>query len=512
MENEKLGHIRFMHVLLSHHVLAFFYGVFLFLYELSITQEMVSAVHPVLIMWSTAVVLYDILVRKLWEEIPNRKVLALFVLTVSITSCLTIGAGGIGNIKIWILVILPVLIIYPICFEEKEERQRNYMIAFSGMWILNFFASLVSLYMFFIRFGGSVEFLGRKTFAGIYKIADEGIESYIVLQGLYKDSGHAATYATVSVVFSCIMFLAFRKGLSAGKIRNYAGQAFCVLNIMVQLSYFVLANSRGGWLSFFAGIFTGIFVFVLFQWQRFLRALVIAVLSVTVSGIVLINARDFMSSVSIMMEEQGAEDSLPDSEKGKKEKEQADKNTGSDSDTQKSPSKQDTDGKKGEEEVRPDSFERPKESGGSIGSGRLTLWKEALELFVKRPVFGVGSGNAAYFAERYDVGVRLRNGKAIHNSYLDLLVDYGITGFVLLMGFYILCAGRVWAKLTKECRNCEYSFFFGIAGIIMILSASFFLSCCFVNTTIMYFLNLLLISYLMSGSSLTDQKESKAES
>ncbi len=251
MENEKLGHIRFMHVLLSHHVLAFFYGVFLFLYELSITQEMVSAVHPVLIMWSTAVVLYDILVRKLWEEIPNRKVLALFVLTVSITSCLTIGAGGIGNIKIWILVILPVLIIYPICFEEKEERQRNYMIAFSGMWILNFFASLVSLYMFFIRFGGSVEFLGRKTFAGIYKIADEGIESYIVLQGLYKDSGHAATYATVSVVFSCIMFLAFRKGLSAGKIRNYAGQAFCVLNIMVQLSYFVLANSRGGWLSFF---------------------------------------------------------------------------------------------------------------------------------------------------------------------------------------------------------------------------------------------------------------------
>lgn len=139
MENEKLGHIRFMHVLLSHHVLAFFYGVFLFLYELSITQEMVSAVHPVLIMWSTAVVLYDILVRKLWEEIPNRKVLALFVLTVSITSCLTIGAGGIGNIKIWILVILPVLIIYPICFEEKEERQRNYMIAFSGMWILNFF-------------------------------------------------------------------------------------------------------------------------------------------------------------------------------------------------------------------------------------------------------------------------------------------------------------------------------------------------------------------------------------
>lgn len=511
MENEKLDPIRFIHVLLSHHVLAFFYGSFLFLYELSITQEMVSAVHPVLIMWSAAVVLYDIFVRRLWEEIPYRKVLALFILSVTITSCLTIGAGGIGNIKIWLLVILPILIIYPICFADKEGRQKNYMIAFSGVWILNFFASLISLYMFFIRFGGNVEFLGRKAFAGIYRIADEGIESYIVLQGLYKDSGHAATYATVSVVFSCIMFLAFRKGLSAKKIWNYAGQAFCVFDILVQLGYFVLANSRGGWLSFFVGIFTGIFVFVLFRWKRFFRALVIAVLSVAISGFVLVNARDVMSSVSIMMEKQEAEDSHPDSEKDKKEKKkkeqtdqkQTDKKAGSNSNTQKSPSKQDTDG---------DSFERPKETGGSIGSGRLALWKEALELFMKRPVFGGGSGNAAYFAERYDVGERLRNGKAIHNSYLDLLVDYGITGFVLLMGFYIMCAGRVWVKLTKEGRNCEYSFFFGIAGIVMILSASFFLSCCYVNTTVMYFSNLLLVSYLLSGSSLTDQKESKAES
>lgn len=520
MENEKLGHIRFMHVLLSHHVLAFFYGSFLFLYELSITQEMVSAVHPVLIMWSAAVVLYDIFVRRLWRELPYRRVLALFILSVSITTCLTIGAGGTGNIKIWLLVILPVLIIYPICFEEKEERQKNYMIAFSGVWILNFIASLVSLYMFFIRFGGTVEFLGRKAFAGIYRIADEGIESYIVLQGLYKDSGHAATYATVSVVFSCIMFLAFRKGLSAKKIWNYAGQVFCVFDILVQLSYFVLANSRGGWLSLFAGIFIGLFVFVLFRWKGFFRALVIAVFGVTVSGFVLVNARDVMSSVSIMMEEQEAGDSLPDSGKDKKEKnerkkqkeEQADKDAGSGSNAQKGQSKQDTDGKKAEEEVRPDSFERPKESGGSIGSGRLALWKEALELFVKRPVFGDGAGNAAYFAERYDVGERLRNGKAIHNSYLDLLVDYGITGFVLLMGFYILCAGKVWAKLTKEGGNCENSFFFGIAGIVMILSASFFLSCCFVNTTAMYFSNLLLVSYLLSGSTLTDQRESKAES
>lgn len=510
---EKLDHISFIHILFSHHFLAFFYGSFLFLYELSITQEIVSVIHPVLIIWSVAVVLYDIFIRRIWKEIPYGKILVFFILSVSITSCLTMQAGKTENIKVWLLVILPVLIIYPICFEEKEERQKNYIVSFLGVWILNFIASLISVYMFFIRFGGIVEFLGRKVFVGIYRIEDEGIESYIVLQGLYKDSGHAATYATVSVIFSCIMFLVFRKGVSARKIWNCVGEVFCVLDILVQFSYFVLANSRGGWLSFFAGIFTGIFVFVLFRWKRFLRALLVAVLGVIIWGFVLTNARDVISSISIMMEENEVDKSVSDTGKGNNEnKKQADKKTDPNSNTQISKSRQNSDGMKTEDEIHPDSFERPKESGGSIGSGRLGLWKEALELFVKRPLFGDGSGNSAYFAEKYDVGERLRNGKAIHNSYLDLLVDYGIIGFVLLMGFYLLCAGKVLKKLIKDSENCELSFYFGITGIIMIMCASFFLSCSFVNTTIMYFSNLLLISFLLSGSSLTDQRESKAKS
>lgn len=512
---EDLEQTGFIHVLLSHHILAFFYGIFLFLYELSITQEMISMIHPVLIIWSGIIVVYDIFVRRIWEKIPYRKILALFILAVSITACLTLKAGIMGNIKTWVLIILPILVVYPICFCEEDKRQENFMISFSGAWILTFFSSLISLYMFFVRFEGTIKFLGYEAFAGIYTIEDEGIESYIVLQGLYKDSGHAATYAVVSIVFSCIMFLAFRKGMTAKKIWGSIGQVFCILNILVQFSYFVLANSRGGWLSFFAGMFASVFMFVLFRRKedkagkmQFLKALLAAMFSVCVFGFVLINARDIMSSMSISIKEQNSEISIPDTGKIS---ETPNKQTGdhlNDNDDEKEYSQNE---KEPEQEVQKDSFERPKESGGSIGSGRLSLWKEALELFIHRPIFGDGSGNYAFYAKKYDVGERLRNGKAIHNSYLDLLVDYGVIGFVLLMGFYILCVGKVLKRLVNDGKNCEYSFFFAIAGGVVTMSASFFLSCCFVNTTAMYFSNLLLVSYLVSGSLLTDQGESKAK-
>lgn len=66
--------------------------------------------------------------------------------------------------------------------------------------------------------------------------------------------------------------------------------------------------------------------------------------------------------------------------------------------------------------------------GISISSGRDELWSNAIELFRKNPIFGVGPYEFAKL-----------NGTYVHNNYLQCLVDYGILGFTLFIIPLIYC-------------------------------------------------------------------------
>lgn len=70
-------------------------------------------------------------------------------------------------------------------------------------------------------------------------------------------------------------------------------------------------------------------------------------------------------------------------------------------------------------------------------TGRFTLWKQALEMWLDSPIFG--NGMSAFY-DRYHV--------AVHNSYLQVLVETGVVGFVLFLAVIVVAifAGR---KLRK---------------------------------------------------------------
>ncbi len=73
----------------------------------------------------------------------------------------------------------------------------------------------------------------------------------------------------------------------------------------------------------------------------------------------------------------------------------------------------------------------------SIGI-RLQLWKAALDIFVEKPIFGVGDNHLDYLKQLYNDG---KVSKTIvdfgpnhyHNQYLDKLVKTGIIGLLLLI-------------------------------------------------------------------------------
>lgn len=81
-----------------------------------------------------------------------------------------------------------------------------------------------------------------------------------------------------------------------------------------------------------------------------------------------------------------------------------------------------------------------------VSSGRITLFKQGLELFCINPILGIGRGNLVAYGEKYlDGGLIFSD---LHNSYLTILVSYGAVGFFIFFSFGLLLARSV----------CKYMF------------------------------------------------------
>lgn len=65
---------------------------------------------------------------------------------------------------------------------------------------------------------------------------------------------------------------------------------------------------------------------------------------------------------------------------------------------------------------------------GDLG-GRVAIWEAGLVAFSERPLFGVGS---SAFGSATDIG------KLAHNSYLSVLVETGLIGFIFFAGIWMM--------------------------------------------------------------------------
>ena len=72
------------------------------------------------------------------------------------------------------------------------------------------------------------------------------------------------------------------------------------------------------------------------------------------------------------------------------------------------------------------------EAGVGTLNGRLLIWKAGVEALARRPVIGYGTGG-------FERAVRpfLGHGRAPHNSYLGVLVEQGVLGFILFALMFI---------------------------------------------------------------------------
>lgn len=103
-------------------------------------------------------------------------------------------------------------------------------------------------------------------------------------------------------------------------------------------------------------------------------------------------------------------------------------------------------------------------SDQDVTNGRKELWKAGIEIVKDNPVFGIGSENVIEEAEQYLSAGRYRNlvKGGFHNSYLTIMVSSGILGLLL---FGVLLLMLVIDGLKYLWKNKEYKY----SLIIMLL-------------------------------------------
>ncbi len=94
---------------------------------------------------------------------------------------------------------------------------------------------------------------------------------------------------------------------------------------------------------------------------------------------------------------------------------------------------------------------------GDGANGRFDIWAAGIREFSFRPIFGVGSNAYAeatrgYPLEKKDTGEALY----AHNTYLSVLVETGMVGFLLFLGILILVA-RALRRTPKPQRYAWYA-------------------------------------------------------
>ncbi len=92
-------------------------------------------------------------------------------------------------------------------------------------------------------------------------------------------------------------------------------------------------------------------------------------------------------------------------------------------------------------------------------TGRWIWWREALQLWTNRPIFGYGIGN---------VNVSGNSSAVSHNTYIDFLLDQGIVGLIC----FLTIIKRSISKVIINHKKIYYGMIITVLLNIMILSAT----------------------------------------
>jgi len=107
------------------------------------------------------------------------------------------------------------------------------------------------------------------------------------------------------------------------------------------------------------------------------------------------------------------------------------------------------------------------------GSGRFELWSQAINYFMSNPLIGIGAFNFShYYAFDYNIE------PFVHNTYLEVLVESGIIGFLFYFSFLLLLIIKLFrTEMHKEKPFIVltlFAFLLQMLSLSLIINEAFF--------------------------------------
>lgn len=87
---------------------------------------------------------------------------------------------------------------------------------------------------------------------------------------------------------------------------------------------------------------------------------------------------------------------------------------------------------------------------------RYALWQAAFRMLTEKPITGVGIGEYRFLVPYYSMDLPFIRGRSIwaHNTYIQILVETGVVGFILFMGMFL----GSWINFLKARFPREHEF------------------------------------------------------
>lgn len=373
-----------------------------------------SPVQPILVKLTLVLGVLTIIVRVLhWKKygkMPCLILMILFCLSFLLSIVMNRQYGGmVTDLKWLIWTGIQFFGLYVCDLEREEEKYKREFAILSHIFIIvTVIAAVASLVMM------------ARSYSAFLTTADK---EFIItgfqwdrLWGVYTDPNYGAVFSVIGILLSGLYLIKQKRNL----------KILYVIAILINYAYLISSDSRTGLLAliFCGGLFLYLWCVSRFKSKKVLKSILVVV---CVFAVVLA-VGETAKSQNITYQKKVA------AERAKKHPKQLKK-------------KQLT--------------ERQKNIRDDASSGRLDIWKSAIEVWETSPVYGAGYSTVVPYAKEHVPETFIVNNSqgdytSMHNAFFSVLAFQGGIGFVL----FVLIAARIilyiLKVLLKETENWDY--------------------------------------------------------
>lgn len=377
--------------------------------------------HYILLFYGFVIIINNFFIRKYLLKDRNVIFAIIFSVSITVTLVLNIKLYNINSIKTTLLTSFSILVMITgfSILREKYTKANIIKFIYYPTMIIKFVMSIISI-LFYV-FNISIYVINKEelNFLGVRYVEVLGNKFTLLLYGVYKDPNFVALFSFSLLAIA--VYILIDKEISIKKYEKILIYIFIITEyIMISLS-----NSRGIIYSIY--LVLSISIVILFYnfykekrsieyFNKTIIIIVMFIIGITFvqkigSNIININTpKIYVWDTSV--------NELTTLAKYSENKKISDKKIVSNTDLSKL-----------------SELAGKEDSSEEIGNGRIAIWEDAISLYMKKPIFGIGPEmqkiTSYYYSSELNAPTMLI-GRSIHNSYLNVLLSFGAVGFIII--------------------------------------------------------------------------------